>query len=192
MKKKTKGKKKTKKRRWPIVLLVLCVYIISSGVSFTLLKDKFAFESTFISEIEARQALSKHKKNLKQSGRLYENMGSAPSVEKGGVKGKERMLVLAEDTINTLLAQYDARLLDLYLDREGVIYMDFSDDLKKNYHMDISQELNFLSSLFNGIRSSVPRLKAMKILIEGKELESLGGHIDISKPIGAEIAGFIR
>jgi hypothetical protein len=31
----------------------------------------------------------------------------------------------------------------------------------------------------------------MKILIEGREVDSLGGHIDISIPIGEEIAGII-
>ena len=49
----------------------------------------------------------------------------------------------------------------------------------------------FLGRLFNGIRTSVPGLTAMKILIEGKEVQNLGGHIDISKPIGEEIAGII-
>lgn len=104
---------------------------------------------------------------------------------------KDRMLVLAEDTIKKMVEENDVKLLDLYLDRNGVIYMDFSDELKKNYDMDIAQELTFLAALFNGIRSSVPGLTAMKILIEGREVDSLGGHIDISIPIGEEIAGII-
>jgi len=191
MKKTTKVKKKENRKRWPFVTGLLIAYTLSAGASYIFLKDKFAFESTFITEIEARQALSEHKKRPEQTGRLYETGGSVPAVKSGIVPRKGRMLVIAEDTIRKLVAEYDVKLLDLYLDRDGMIYMDFSDELKKNYHMDISQELNFLAGLFNGIRSSVPGLKAMKILIEGKEIGSLGGHIDISKPIGEEIAGII-
>lgn len=191
MKKTTKVKKKAEHKRWPLVMVLLITYALSAGASYIFLKDKFAFESTFITEIEARQALSEHKKKPEQTGRLYETSGSVPAVKSGTVPRKSRMLVIAEDTIRKLVEEYDAKLLDLYLDRDGMIYMDFSDELKKNYHMDISQELNFLAGLFNGIRASVPGLTAMKILIEGKEADSLGGHIDISRPIGEEIAGII-
>lgn len=189
MKKTKKGNKKTKNRRWPIVIVLLFVYILSAGVSYFILKDKFAFESTFITEIQTRQALSEIKKKPKQTGRLYETSESVPAVKSGNVPRKDRMLVIAEDTIRKMVEEYDVKLLDLYLDRDGLIYMDFSDELKKNYHMDISEELNFLAGLFNNLRLSIPGLTAMKILIEGKETDSLGGHIDISKPIGEEIAG---
>ncbi len=191
MKKKTGGKKKAATARWPFIMVLLCAYALSSGASYFFLKDKFAFESSFITEIETRQALNEHRKKTRETGRLYGANGSIPAVKSGTVPRKDRILVIAEDTIKKMVAKYDARLLDLYLDRNGVIYMDFSDELKKNYHMDISEELNFLAALFNGIRSNVPGLTAMKILIEGREIDSLGGHIDISKPIGEEIAGII-
>ena len=191
MKKTTKVKKKEKLKRWQIITGLLITYALSAGASYVFLKDRFAFESDFITEIEARQALSEKKEKSEQAGRLYEASGNVPVVKSGSLPRKDRMLVIAEDTIRKLVAEYDAKLLDLYLDRNGMIYMDFSDELKKNYHMDISQELSFLASLFNGIRSSIPGLTAMKILIEGKEAESLGGHIDISKPIGEEIAGIL-
>ena len=191
MKKTEKVRKEAEYNRWPLVTVLLITYALSAGASYIFLKDRFAFESTFITEIEARQALSEHKKKPKQTGRLYETKGSVPAIKSGTVPRKGRMLVIAEDNIRKLVEEYDVKLLDLYLDRNGMIYMDFSDELKKNYHMDISQELNFLTGLFNGVRSSVPGLTAMKILIEGKETDSLGGHIDISKPIGEEIAGII-
>ncbi|UCH79722.1 MAG: hypothetical protein JSW20_08155 [Nitrospiraceae bacterium] len=191
MKKMKKGKKKTGARLWYSAIILLLAYALSAGASYFFLKDKFAFESTFITEIEARQALHEHKKKLRKTGRLYKTRESIPLVKSGTMSRKDRMLVLAEDTIKKMVEENDVKLLDLYLDRNGVIYMDFSDELKKNYDMDIAQELTFLAALFNGIRSSVPGLTAMKILIEGREVDSLGGHIDISIPIGEEIAGII-
>ncbi len=191
MKKTKKVKKKAIHNRWPFVTFLLIAYTFSAGASYIFLKDKFAFESTFITEIEARQALTEHIKKPEQTGRLYETKGSIPAVKSGTVPRKGTMLVIAEDTIRKIIEEYNVKLLDLYLASDGLIYMDFSDEIKKNYHMDISQELNFLAGLFTGIRASVPGLTAMKILVEGKEVDSLGGHIDISKPIGEEIVGVI-
>jgi hypothetical protein len=189
MRKKQKSNKSRGGRRWQLVLVLVAVYAISSVVSYIFLKDKFAFESPFITEIESRQALNEQKKTKGEPGRLYESTAGVPAVKSGSVPRKSRMLVLAEDTIRKLVKKYDVRLLDLYLDRDGIIYIDFSAEMKKDHNLDISQELEFLSSLFKGIRVDVPGLVAMKILIEDREVESLGGHIDISKPIGEEIAG---
>jgi hypothetical protein len=45
-----------------------------------------------------------------------------------------------------------------------------------------------IARLYKGIKFKVPGFTALKILINGKETESFGGHIDISRPIGEEIA----
>ena len=103
MKKTTKGKKKKEHKRWILVMVLLFTYAFSAGASYLFLKDKFAFESTFITEIEARQALSEHKKKTKQTGRLYETKGSVAAVKSGSVPRKDRMLVIAEDSIRKLV-----------------------------------------------------------------------------------------
>ncbi len=74
------------------------------------------------------------------------------------------------------------------MDKEGVIYIDLSDEIKKNFNGDALEELRIVVGLYKGIRSTILDFTALKILIEGKEVESFGGHIDISKPIGEEIA----
>jgi hypothetical protein len=74
------------------------------------------------------------------------------------------------------------------MDKDGIIYIDFGDELKKNFRGDALEELNIIGGLYKGIKSAVPGFNALKILIEGRETESFGGHIDISRPIGEEIA----
>jgi hypothetical protein len=67
------------------------------------------------------------------------------------------------------------------------MYVDFGAELKKNFRGDAFEELSLIAGLYKSIRETIPGFKALKILIEGKETESLGGHINILKPFGEEI-----
>ncbi|GAB4541165.1 MAG: hypothetical protein Fur0020_10530 [Thermodesulfovibrionia bacterium] len=76
------------------------------------------------------------------------------------------------------------RLLDLYMDREGIVYIDLSNDIMRNFRGDAIEEYNLVSGLYNSIKKAVPTVTGIKFLIDGKEVESIGGHIDISRPVG--------
>lgn len=172
-----------------IFLLVLFIsFSVSAGAGFFYFKEKFAFESSFIADIESRHALAERIKKKKTDMRLYDADKHISETESTQVFRKDTMLVVAEDIIRKQVKPYSVRLLDLYMDREGIVYIDFGDELRKNFHGDTLEELNILAGLFRQIKAAVPGFKALKILIEGREAESFGGHVDISKPIGKEIA----
>ena len=128
----------------------------------------------------------------KGSLRLYGDSGRKQDDQDSAVLRKDTLLVVAEDIIRKYVKPYSVRLLDLYMDKEGVIYIDFGGELIKNFKGDALEELRIIAGLYRGIKSTVPGFTALKILIEGRETESFGGHIDISKPIGGEIAEAIR
>lgn len=185
MKKSIQGKKSPgKSGSW----LFLCILVLSFAVSISggyfYFRDRLAFESSFIAEIESRQIAAASAKQKKHDLRLY----AADEAGSGSVSRKDAMLVAAEETIRKHMKPYSVRLLDLYMDREGTVYIDFGDELKKNFRGDALEELGILGGLYKGIKAAVPGFKAIKILIEGREAESFGGHIDISKPLGGEIA----
>jgi hypothetical protein len=168
-------------------LLLIAAFVISIAASFFYLKDKFAFESPFLAGGE----LLGQEKGDENAGqpemRLYKPKELGLPVRGGMVLRKDTLLVMVEDFIRKSVEPYRVNLLDLYLDREGVIYIDFGSEIKKNFRGDASEELNILVGLYKGIKETVPGLSAMKILIEGKEEKSFGGHIDISRPIGEEV-----
>jgi hypothetical protein len=158
------------------------------GASYFYFKDKFSFESSFIAEIESRKANAIDKNRGNDIQRLYETRGSDQLIQGSMIFRKDTLLVTAEDFIRQHLSSYSATLLDLYLDQEGIIYIDFGSEIKKKFRGDAYGEMNVLAGLFKGMKNIVPGLSAIKILIEGKEAETFGGHIDISKPLGEEIA----
>jgi hypothetical protein len=189
MKRSKRNKKAYKKKTfWSYVFVLIILFAVSTGTSYLYFKDKFVFESDFIADIEARHDRAGNEAQKKGSLRLYKANEKNQSVRDSIVLRKDSLLVVAEDIIRKYVRSYKVKLLDLYMDKEGVIYIDFGDELKKNFKGDALEELRIIAGLYHGIKSTIPGFKAMKILIEGREAESFGGHIDISKPIGEEIA----
>ena len=177
-----------KNRLIPFLFIVTISFAISTSLSYYLLKDKFSFDSDFIAGIEARQEKEEKRMQKKASRRLYGSDKQEYETEDAVVLRKDTLLIVAEDIIKKYVKPYKVRLLDLYLDKEGVIYIDFGDEIKRNFNGDAAEEIQIIAGLFSGIKSTIPGFKALKILIGGREAESFGGHIDISKPIGEEIA----
>ena len=184
-----KKSRRSKKKRgiWLYLFVLVLAFVASSGASYYYLKDKLVFESSFIADIEAR----KDQPGEKDSLRLYESSQQKHLIQDSVVLRKDTWLFVAEDVIRKYVEPYNVRLLDLYMDKEGVIYIDFGAELKNNFRGDALQEMRVIAGLYKGIQSTIPGFTALKILIEGKEAESFGGHIDISSPIGEEIAGTI-
>ena len=189
MRKSRPNKKKDFRATTGFFLFALVIsFAVSTGAGFYYFKDRFAFESDFIADIEARQVRESSQAHQTVSRRLYGSGKPEQESEDRVVLRQDALLVIAEDIIRKYIEEYKVRLLDLYLDKEGVLYIDFGDEIKRNFEGDAMEEIKIISSLYSGIKSTIPGLSALKILIEGSEAESFGGHIDISKPIGEEIA----
>jgi hypothetical protein len=172
----------------PFLLVLIVVFAFSAGGSFFYLKDKFAFDSSFIADIEARKDKKAVEKPKKDPGRLYEGSRLETEIQDNTVFRQDAQLIAAEDTIRKYIGPYNIRLLDLYMDNEGVIYIDFGEEIKRNFSGGAIEELKLIAGLYNDLKAAVPGCAALKILIQGMEAESFGGHIDITKPIGDEVA----
>ncbi|RJQ23237.1 MAG: hypothetical protein C4560_00755 [Nitrospiraceae bacterium] len=165
------------------VLALVAAFATSMGASYFLLKGKFVFDTSFITEIASRQAKTAAKTRGPEAPRLYESAG-----RNDAESARTASLAATEDIIKKYLKPYGVRLLDLYVDRDGVVYIDLGDELKKNFRGDASEELGLIAGLYRSVGPAIPGFTALKILMEGHEADTLGGHIDISKPIGKEIA----
>ena len=170
------------------LLVLIIVFAVSAGGSFFFFRGKFAFDSSFIADIEARKDRKAVEKPKQGPGRLYEGGRQEADIPDNTVFRPDAQLVAAEDTIRKYMGPHNVRLLDLYMDNEGVIYIDFGEEIKRNFSGGAVEELTLIAGLYKGIKAAVPGCTALKILIQANEAESFGGHIDISRPIGDEIA----
>ncbi|MFH1612925.1 MAG: GerMN domain-containing protein [bacterium] len=118
----------------------------------------FLFEDNFLS-IETRKIY------------VYENLV---------MQVKETIEELINGPTNTFLFKTlpsETKLLNLYFDEEGTCYLNFSNSFIENYFGDTKTELITLCSLGYTLMENFSIL-SFQVLIEGKEIETLKGHLD--------------
>lgn len=184
MKKTHRIKKNSRRLRY--LFAVLLIFVISAAASYFYFKPRLAFKSSFIENIESQLPGAKPPAGEKDSQRLYNSQADSAAAD-NRQSVPDSTLVTAENTIKKYLEPYGTELLDLYMDKDGTVYADFSNELKKKFTGDAYDEYRIIADLYKNIRINVPGFNALKILIDGKEASSIGGHIDISRPIGKEI-----
>jgi spore germination protein GerM len=74
------------------------------------------------------------------------------------------------------------RLRGLYLHEETAV-IDFSAELVEDFSGGTTAEYMLVASLVQTICANFPRVEAVRILVEGEEIESLGGHLSIAGPL---------
>ena len=71
-------------------------------------------------------------------------------------------------------------LLSLYVLPDGTAIADFSDALASEIPSGIQSENLAIESITQTLKSNVPSLRRLKILVHGQEVETLAGHADLT------------
>ena len=97
----------------------------------------------------------------------------------------------AKQVLNTLLAgpvdtelrtlPPDAALLAFYLLPDGTAIADFSEALATSTPSGIQSEQMAVDSIARTLEANVPKVRQVKILIHGQEMETLAGHLDLTQ-----------
>ena len=82
----------------------------------------------------------------------------------------------------------NVKLLGVYKDSSQILYIDLSDELRRNFQGDALTEYLLLKGIYESLISNVQDVQDIKILIEGKEAETLGGHIYLKYPLKNTVA----
>lgn len=77
----------------------------------------------------------------------------------------------------------NVKLLGLYKDSSQMLYVDLSDELRRNFQGDALTEYLILKGLYESLMSNLQDVQDIKILIEGREAETLGGHLYLKYPL---------
>jgi len=77
------------------------------------------------------------------------------------------------------------RLMGVYI-HEKTAYLDFSREIVDPSTGGTSGEYIMISSIVNTVCSNFESVDAVSILVEGKEVDSLGGHLLLSSPLRPE------
>lgn len=95
----------------------------------------------------------------------------------------------AKEVIQLLLRRSGAippgvSLRELFVTSQGVAYLDLSQELVANHPGGTSAEELTVFSLTQTLVANFPAIKTVKILVEGREVQTLAGHLDLTVPYG--------
>jgi spore germination protein GerM len=103
----------------------------------------------------------------------------ARSIVEALIKGPQNSLV------PTIAAGTELRAI--YIIPAGVCYVDLSQAVKEKHPGGCNSELLTIYSVVNSLILNVPDIKSVKLLIGGKEVRTLAGHIDLEFPLEADM-----
>ncbi len=70
-------------------------------------------------------------------------------------------------------------LREAYLDANNILYVDFTEDITLNHKGGTTGEYLTVYSIINTVFYNFPWVRGMRILIDGKETDTIAGHINI-------------
>jgi germination protein M len=74
------------------------------------------------------------------------------------------------------------QIIRIFLDQDGIVYLDLSEDIRENHPGGTWGEMMTIYSLVNTVMENFHTINGVKILIMGKEIQTLKGHIDTRYP----------
>jgi hypothetical protein len=104
------------------------------------------------------------------------------------IKAHQQPLKMAEAVLSEYLkglreGMRDTKVIGIYRDSEGMLYVNLSDEIRRHFRGDAADEFLLLKSMHDTLASNVTGMENVKILIEGEEVESIGGHFFALYPL---------
>jgi spore germination protein GerM len=125
--------------------------------------------------------------------RIYYPVGDRLRIEERRLPRRTVQIAVAEATVEEYLKgpagvasssiPRDAKLLGLYKDADRILYVDLSDEFRRNFQGDALTEFLLLRGLYESLVSNIQDIQDVKVFIEGKEIETLGGHFYLLHPL---------
>jgi Sporulation and spore germination len=185
-------------RLWLIGLLAIAVMI--AGIYFTTLKKHLgqATQVPLVSEEQARRELTQATPASSGGPLTKAKLFWSSGAGDGSLMPVTVELPLSNDptlrakqVLNTLLAgpvdaelrtlPPDAVLLALYMLPDGTAIADFSEALATATPSGIESEQMAVDSISKTLETNVAQVRWLKILIHGQEVDTLAGHLDLTR-----------
>lgn len=189
---KKKGRKKSRKKSGIGKFLV---FLIIVGVGLFLAYHFRQEIMDFLTLLSVKKPEKKIAVKEKKIVTLFfsEEEGEYLVGEKREIPKRERVEEEARETVVELIKgpkgnlipalPPQTKLLTLEMDQNGVAKVNFDQTLSKEHPGGSSAEMLTLYSIVNSLTLNFPQIKRVQILIDGKVVESIAGHISLKQPV---------
>ena len=80
------------------------------------------------------------------------------------------------------------RLRALFVTERGEAYVDLSREVSATHPGGALDELLTVYTIVDALTTNLPAVTAVQVLVEGKEVDTLAGHVDIRRPLAKNLA----
>jgi germination protein M len=183
---KSKRKKRSPKKRKGSKILFLLILI---GIGLIALFHQQIYHS--IKPLFERRAIPAERKEVllyfSDSEGEYLIGEKRKILKKNAVKeeAKETIIELIKGPGGKLIATLPPRtkLLTLQINDAGVAKVNFNPALSKDHPGGTSAEMMTVYSIVNSLSLNFPQIKRVQILIDGKPIETITGHLSLGQPV---------
>ncbi|MEE2636540.1 MAG: GerMN domain-containing protein [Acidobacteriota bacterium] len=75
----------------------------------------------------------------------------------------------------------------IYLTERGDAFVDLSEDILINHSGGSLEELFTVYAIVNALTTNIPAISAVQILVNGQEVDTLVGHVDLQRPLASDL-----
>ena len=86
----------------------------------------------------------------------------------------------------------DVKLRDVFLTERGDAFVDLSRELTANHPGGTLDELFTVYSIVNAVTVNLPAVARVQILVDGREVDSLAGHVDLRHPLAKSLEWIVH
>ena len=94
----------------------------------------------------------------------------------------EAELARAPEPLSSAIPEATA-LRSLFLDDKGLAFVDLSADARLRHTGGALDELFTIYAIVNALTVNLPAITRVQILVDGKEVDTLAGHVDLRHPL---------
>jgi hypothetical protein len=73
-----------------------------------------------------------------------------------------------------------------YVTRQGEAFVDLSGDLVRGHPGGATYELLTVQAIVHAVTANLPAVRRVQILIDGQEVDTIAGHVDLRRPLSAD------
>jgi len=81
-----------------------------------------------------------------------------------------------------------SKLRAIFITEQGQAFVDFTGELVGAHSGGSTDELLTVYAIVNALTVNLPAIKSVQLLVDGKQVETLAGHVDLRRPIAQNLA----
>ena len=85
-----------------------------------------------------------------------------------------------------------ATMRDVFVTERGEAYVDLSTELARNHTGGSLDEILTVYTIVGALTENLPGVSSVQILIDGREVDTLAGHVDLRRPLGRNPEWFVQ